>query len=164
MERNVRVVPPVPIEDFSALLRCADVYLDSIGWSGGNTTLEALACGLPVVTMPTGLMRGRHSAAILQHMGLGSHVAGSVEDFVARAVQLANAPQRNSFRDAICETRHRLYDDLTPVRALEDFLTTAITRDRPPAVRQSPAIAAAAGARFAPSPPLSAKQPAAVSC
>jgi predicted O-linked N-acetylglucosamine transferase (SPINDLY family)/MoaA/NifB/PqqE/SkfB family radical SAM enzyme len=150
MERHVRVIPPVPIEDFSALLRCADVYLDSIGWSGGNTTLEAVACDLPVVTMPTGLMRGRHSAAILEHMGLGGHVAGSVEDFVARAVQLANAPQRNSFRDAICESRHRLYDDLVPVRALEDFLATAITRDRPPAVRQSPAIATAARSAIMP--------------
>jgi len=131
IERHVRIVPPVPVEDFSALLRCADVYLDSIGWSGGNTTLEALACGLPVVTMPTDLMRGRHSAAILQHIGLGDQVADSVENFVARAVQLADAPHRDGFRGAIRESRHLLYDDLTPVRALEDFLVTAVTLGRP---------------------------------
>ncbi len=126
MERHVRIVPPVTVGDFFALLRCADVYLDSIGWSGGNTTLEALACGLPVVTMPTGLMRGRHSMAILRHLGLGDRVAGSVEAFVARAVQLADLPHRDEFRAAIRETRHRLFDDLAPVRALEDFLVSAV--------------------------------------
>jgi len=89
-EQYVRFVPPVSVEDFPALLRCADVFLDSIGWSGGNTTLEAIACGLPVVTVPTGLMRGRHSAAILQHMGLGDRVSSSVDDFVEQAVRLAD--------------------------------------------------------------------------
>ncbi|HVC58764.1 MAG TPA: Wzy polymerase domain-containing protein [Acetobacteraceae bacterium] len=130
MERHVRMVPPVSIEDFPALLRCADVYLDSIGWSGGNTTLEALACGLPVVTMPTGLMRGRHSAAILRHIGLGDRVAGNIDDFVARAVHLADAARRDSFRDVICASRHLLYGDLAPVRALEDFLAGAVARIR----------------------------------
>ena len=130
MERHVRIIPPVPSEDFPALLRCADVYLDSIGWSGGNTTLEALACALPVVTMPTGLMRGRHSAAILRHIGLGDRVAADVEDVIARAVHLADPAQRDGFRDAIRQNLHRLYNDLVPVRALEDFLTTAVTGDR----------------------------------
>jgi predicted O-linked N-acetylglucosamine transferase (SPINDLY family) len=134
MERHVRMVPPVPVQDFSALLRCADVYLDSIGWSGGNTTLEALACALPVVTMPTGLMRGRHSAAILRHIGLGDRVACDAEDFVARAVQLADSSLRDGFRDAIRESRHLLYDDLAPVRALEDFLATAVARNHTPDV------------------------------
>jgi protein O-GlcNAc transferase len=128
MERHVRIVPPVPVDDFPALLRCADVYLDTIGWSGGNTTLEALAGALPVVTMPTGLMRGRHSTAILRHIGLGDRVADGVEDFVARAVQLADAPRRDAFREAIRASRHLLYEDLTPVRALEDFLVSAVMR------------------------------------
>ncbi len=41
------------------LNRCCDLFLDSVGWSGCNSTLEALACGLPVVTWPGELMRGR---------------------------------------------------------------------------------------------------------
>jgi hypothetical protein len=35
-------------------------------------------------------------------------VAGSVEDFVARAVQIADAPRCEGFRDAIRESRHLL--------------------------------------------------------
>ena len=36
--RHLLIIPPVHHEQFPALLRIADVYLDSIGWSGGNTT------------------------------------------------------------------------------------------------------------------------------
>src|SRR5262249_52458600 len=35
---------------FAAATALCDAMLDSIEWSGGNTTLEALAQGLPVVT------------------------------------------------------------------------------------------------------------------
>ena len=129
-DRYVRFISPVPAEDFPALLRCADVFLDSIGWSGGNTTLEAIASGLPVVTLPAGLMRGRHSAAILQRMGLGNRVAGSVPDFVARAVQLADAAQRDGFRGEIVRSRERLYHDVAPVRALEEFLVDAVEKSK----------------------------------
>ncbi|HUB10748.1 MAG TPA: radical SAM protein [Acetobacteraceae bacterium] len=124
---HVRFIQPVPAEDFPALLRCADVFLDSIGWSGGNTTLEAIACSLPVVTLPTGLMRGRHSAAILRHMGMGDRIAADLRDFVSRAVQLADVGQRDAFRQGIAEQCKRLYDDLMPVRALEKFLLDATT-------------------------------------
>lgn len=120
--RHLRFVPPVAAGDFPALLRCGDVYLDSIGWSGGNTTLEALACGLPVVTMPVGPMRGRHSAAILRQMGLDDRIAPDGAAYVAQAVALAEAGARQAFRAAIRDRRHLLYEDLVPVRALERHL------------------------------------------
>ena len=125
-ERHVCFVAPVPAEDFPALLRCGDVFLDSIGWSGGNTTLEAIAAGLPVVTIPSKLMRGCHSAAILRQMGLDQRIAVDLDDFVTRAVQLADAAQRDSFREVIVQRRHLLYHDLTPVRALEQFIISRI--------------------------------------
>jgi predicted O-linked N-acetylglucosamine transferase (SPINDLY family)/MoaA/NifB/PqqE/SkfB family radical SAM enzyme len=125
--RHLAIVPPVPFERFPSFLRTGDVYLDSIGWSGGNTTLEALACDLPVVTLPTGLMRGRHTAAILQRIGLGDAVAASLDDYCARAVALAIPALRDAFRARIHEGRAALYGDLTAVRALEQFFEEAIT-------------------------------------
>jgi protein O-GlcNAc transferase len=52
----------------SAIGQC-DVILDSIGWSGNNSTFESLNHGLPVVALKGQFMRGRHSAAILERMG-----------------------------------------------------------------------------------------------
>ncbi len=66
--------------------------LDSIGWSGGNTTLEALAQDLPVVTCQGALMRGRVSAGILRMMGMPETVAETVDDYVALAVRMGRDP------------------------------------------------------------------------
>ena len=44
--------PRLNAERYFMINRLSDVYLDSIGWSGGNTTLEAVACRLPIVTFP----------------------------------------------------------------------------------------------------------------
>jgi CRISPR-associated protein Csy1 len=47
-----------------------DVMLDSLHWSGGNTAIDALSCGLPLVTCPGSQMRGRQSLAMLRRLGL----------------------------------------------------------------------------------------------
>ena len=60
---------------FAAASAQCDVMLDSIGWSGGNTTLEALAQDLPVVTFEGALMRGRVSAGMLRMMGMPETIA-----------------------------------------------------------------------------------------
>ncbi len=127
-ERHLVIVPPVPFEAFPSFLRLGDVYLDSIGWSGGNTTLEAVACDLPVVTLPTELMRGRHSAAILARMGLSDTVAGTLDDYVTRAVALSDAGRRAAMKARIAAGRPRLYGDLSAVRALETFFEQALAR------------------------------------
>jgi protein O-GlcNAc transferase len=120
--RHCVLATPVPHAAFPALLRVADVFLDSIGWSGCNSTLEAVACDLPVVTTPTGLMRGRHTAAILTCMGLAHRVALDVDGYVENAVRLADAGERARFVAELRAGRPRVFEDPTPVRALEDFL------------------------------------------
>ena len=72
---------------FAAASAQCDVMLDSVGWSGGNTTLEALAQDLPVVTCQGTLMRGRVSAGILRMMGMPEAIAGGTEDYVALAIR-----------------------------------------------------------------------------
>ena len=120
--RHCVLTAPVPHAAFPALLRAADVFLDSIGWSGCNSTLEAVACDLPVVTTPTGLMRGRHSAAILACMGLAHRVAPDIDGYVENAVRLADAGERARFVTELHGGRSSVFRDAAPVRALEDFL------------------------------------------
>ena len=76
--------------EFVAAQGLCDVFLDSVGWSGCNSTLESLANDLPIVTMPGEQMRGRHSAAILQMMGVTDTIAQTLDDYVAMAARLAN--------------------------------------------------------------------------
>ncbi len=152
MERHCRLVPQIPHEDFPAFLGLGDVALDSIGWSGGNTTLEAVAAGLPIVTTPTPLMRGRHSAAILERIGLGDAVAADLDSYVDLAVTLGgSAAARAEFRRRLGAGRPALYDDHEAVRGLERFLVDAVGLEPAPRsdddAERSPANGASARLR-----------------
>lgn len=121
--RHVVILPYLRPGQYVALNRRADVYLDSVGWSGGNTTLEAVAEGLPVVTLPGGLMRGRHSSAILIQAGVTDTIAADLDDYVGLAVRLGLDPV---WRAAV-STRVRvgcrhIHEDARPLRALENAL------------------------------------------
>ena len=66
-----------------------DIGLDPFPFSGGLTTCEALWMGVPVVTWAGDRMCGRQSASFLARVGLEDLVASSREDYVSRAVGLA---------------------------------------------------------------------------
>jgi len=100
----------------------SDVFLDTFEWSGGNSTLEAVAFGLPVVTMPGQFMRGRHSYAILQRLGVTDTIAATEADYVAIATRLGTDPDwRQTIATKMRAGHDQLYDDQTCVTALEAF-------------------------------------------
>jgi predicted O-linked N-acetylglucosamine transferase (SPINDLY family) len=116
-------LPQLNYGEFLGLARAAGVILDSVGWSGGNTTLEALSFARPLVTLPGEFMRGRHTAAILRQIGVTATVAATPDDYVALAVRLATDPAwRNEIAEQIRLQRQRAYNDPLPIRALEQFL------------------------------------------
>ncbi len=109
--------------DFLALNQRADVALDSVLWSGCNSTFAAIACGLPVVTLPGPMMRGRHSYAILRMMGLEDTIALDEDDYVEIAVRLGKDRRwRERVANKVKDRSSRIFNDEAPIRALEDFL------------------------------------------
>jgi protein O-GlcNAc transferase len=120
-------LPRLSQEQFYALNRLSDVYLDSIDWSGCNTTLEAIACNLPVVTRPGKLMRGRHSAAILNMMGLGEIIADSLDSYIMFAVKLGQDTLFKQYISSrIASNKHRVYNDMTCISAFEECLESMV--------------------------------------
>ena len=112
---------------------CCDVMLDTFHWSGGNTSLDAIAAGLPVVTMPGHLMRGRQSAAMLRMLGIEELIAKDADDYVAKAVAIANdRGMRASLSERMKAGHGLLFNRDEPIRALEDFLEKAIAKARAP--------------------------------
>jgi protein O-GlcNAc transferase len=111
---------------FAAASAQCDVMLDSIGWSGGNTTLEAMAQDLPVVTFEGDLMRGRVSAGMLRMMGMPETIAGTIGDYVSLAIRIArDLAWRESLKTRVIRDRERLYRDRSCIAALEEFLERA---------------------------------------
>lgn len=114
-------IPHLRRLDFLALLELADVSLDPPLWSGGNTTIEALALGTPVVTLPGPFMRGRHSYAFLKQVYAEGLIAASEEDYIALAADFDR--QREGMKSA--EPR-ALFNDRSPVEFLDLFLEDCV--------------------------------------
>ena len=49
------------------LIANSDIILDSLDWSGLNTSLEAISLDKPIITLPSNFMRGRHSYGVLKN-------------------------------------------------------------------------------------------------
>ena len=120
------LLPHLSQSKFIAAIGQCNIVLDSIGWSGCNTTLESLFHNLPIVTMQGSLMRGRHSAAILRRMGIAETITNNVDEFVTTAARLANhSDERNALSRKIASNKHHLYRDPECIEALEEFLARA---------------------------------------
>ena len=125
--RHLVMLPRMDGASFQAVARVSDIFLDSIGWSGCNTTLEALVAGLPAVTMAGGSLRARHTYAFLKMMGLDELLASDFDSYVELAVRLArDATWRHALRERMLERLPRLAGDMACVRALETFLERAV--------------------------------------
>ncbi len=118
------------------LNRLCDVMLDTLHWSGGNTSLDALACALPVVTLPGAFMRGRQSMAMLRLVGVPGLVASGLDDYVELAARLGgDAAERGACSARIASGLGELFDRDEPVRALERFIERAVEEGAPGAGR-----------------------------
>jgi protein O-GlcNAc transferase len=67
-----------------------DMALDPFPFAGGVTTCNTLWMGVPVVTWPGETFASRHSLSYLSAVGLTEMVAGSRDEYVQIATNLAN--------------------------------------------------------------------------
>jgi len=117
------VLPPLPHDDYLRVNLACDAMVDTLHWSGGNTSLDALACGLPIVTLPGSLMRGRQSSAMLRLAGAAELIACDADDYVRIASRLVDDPTwRASLAAAIADGRDALFDTSAPVQAFAELL------------------------------------------
>jgi protein O-GlcNAc transferase len=126
-DKFIVFLPYLDAGQYHAINCLADVFLDTMGWSANNSTFEAVACNLPVVTLPGLLMRQRHCAAILNMMKMKDTIASSIDGYIDLAVRLGRDMQfRQQISGEIAQNKHLLYEDKTCITALEDFLVKAV--------------------------------------
>jgi predicted O-linked N-acetylglucosamine transferase (SPINDLY family) len=124
---HVRFVARQRLQDFLGLISLSDVYLDCIGWSGWMTTLEALGCMLPIVTLPGQFMRGRHAYGCLKRIGISETVAQSVGDYVNAAARLGlDEAWKKTVISKQAANLHKLYNDRDCIMELERFYKTVV--------------------------------------
>lgn len=115
-------VPRVNRGEFLRLLKTADIVLDPPHFGGGNTTFQALGAGIPVVTLPSELMRGRITAGCYRKMQLTSCIASSPDQYVRGAIRLGTDHEfRAHIHQEILSRNSILFEDISAVRAFERF-------------------------------------------
>ncbi|PHK17603.1 glycosyl transferase family 1, partial [Nostoc linckia z13] len=108
--------------DYLMINLLSDVYLDTFTWSGGNTSLEAIACNLPIVTCPGEFMRGRHSDSFLKMLGVTDTIGENEAEYIEIAVKLGLDPAlRSNIAGRMRQNHDRLFDDKACVIGLEAF-------------------------------------------
>lgn len=130
-EGRLRFVPYRRDDEATNRARYAlvDVALDTLPYTGGDTTSAALAAGVPVVTLVGQRHAERMTYSILKHLGLEETIAATDDAYVALAIRLAEdqafrTSQRAAIKRAYADSR--LTDPVRYARALEQAYVRAL--------------------------------------
>jgi predicted O-linked N-acetylglucosamine transferase (SPINDLY family) len=128
---RIHFLPRTDAATFYSFLRCSDVMLDPVHFGGGNTSLEALSFGTPIVTLPSPLMRGRFTQGFYQHMGATDWIASDPNDYIQKACLLGkDSALRHDLRQTILATNHVLYENPDVIEAWETCLLSLVEKSR----------------------------------
>jgi predicted O-linked N-acetylglucosamine transferase (SPINDLY family) len=113
--------------DYLARYRHASLFLDTNPYNAHTTASDALYVGCPVLTRPGVTFTSRVAGSLNRQIGLDELIVDEDEAYVARAIELARAPERLDalaarLRDA--STRARLFD----MQAYANDFATLLTR------------------------------------
>ena len=126
--RRVRYLPALAREDFLSLLACAEVLLDPIHFGGGNSSLEAVALGVPLVTMEGRFLRSRITSAIYKQMKFTQLIARDSIDYVQLAVKIAcDRGYRSDLQQRLVASGKAIFEQNSAAKELEDFLLKFVT-------------------------------------
>jgi predicted O-linked N-acetylglucosamine transferase (SPINDLY family) len=81
--------PRVPLEDYLARFRLADLLLDTLPYNAHTTASDALWVGLPVVTCAGSSFAGRVAGSLSNAVGLPELITDNLAEYEALALNLA---------------------------------------------------------------------------
>ena len=124
---RVRWIPRQDRDGFLSLNSILDVSLDPLHFGGGNTSYEALALGVPIVTLPSEFLRGRITYAQYRMMGVDDCIVQYPGEYIQKAIKLGNgSAYRESVRQKILAANSVLYRNEDAVRGLEAFFKSVV--------------------------------------
>lgn len=124
---RLHFLPRLPRAQHLAVHLQLDLVLDTFIYNGHTTTIEALAHGCPVITMPGEQVASRVAASLLAAHGVSELVVEGEADYIAKAVQLCNTPKAlQVLRSKVLEGQStgRLFRPEIRVREIESAYRT----------------------------------------
>jgi len=126
-DASVRIVRALPYPDFLAGIAAATLVLDTPGFSGGATSLDAISVGTPIVAFAGASARARQTSAMLKLAGAPELIARDADDYARIAVELCgDEARRAGLRQRLRANSDALYENREGVRGLERFLLASV--------------------------------------
>lgn len=98
--------PRQPVEIHLARQQLADLFLDTLPYNAHTTASDALWCGLPLLTCVGDTFPSRVAGSLLTTCGLQELITYNLEEYEARAIDLATHPERlDHIRQKLQESR-----------------------------------------------------------
>lgn len=100
----------VPQKAFFGLLKTMDVILDTYPFGGGNTSLQSISLGIPIVTLKPKYFRSAGTAALYQMMNMPDLIAQDEQAYVDLAIRLGtDATYRQDYSERILKEKHHVF-------------------------------------------------------
>ena len=120
---RISTLPHALLAEYLSSIGDVDIALDTMPYSGGTTTCDALWMGVPVVALHGRRSLSRSAASILSSVGLGEWIAATPEEYVRRAVGFAgDTPRLDALRGTLRGKMRSspIMNETAFVRGLED--------------------------------------------
>ncbi len=121
----------VPLPEYLARYRLADLFLDTLPYNAHSTASDALWAGLPVLTCTGEAFASRVAASVLHAIDLPELITANQEQYEALAVDLATNPERlRQVKQKLERNRLTtpLFDSQLFAKCLEDAYTQMYER------------------------------------
>ena len=92
------------LESHYNLYKKIDIALDTFPYNGVTTTFEALAMGVPVITMKGYNFNSRCGESIIKNLGIEDLIANNEDDYILTAQKIAND------KDKLLELRKNIFN------------------------------------------------------
>jgi predicted O-linked N-acetylglucosamine transferase (SPINDLY family) len=121
----------LPMPEYLARYRVADLFLDTLPYNAGTTASDALRMGLPVLTCIGNSFASRMAASVINAVNLPELITTTQEQYESLAIELATNPEKlKIIKDKLVDNLPTapLYDTPLFTRHLESAYLTMYDR------------------------------------
>lgn len=99
LAERVSLLPRMDRQRYLGLVSLVDVALDPPHYTGANTSFDALGLAVPLITLPSPLLRGSFTSGLYRQMGVTGLIVRDPDHYVELALAIAGDP-------ALCDHWH----------------------------------------------------------
>ena len=115
--------PQYLLEDYFSVLKQADVNLETFPFGGGNTVLQSIAAGTPMITLTGNQIKERFGTGFYAQLGTSQFCVTTIDAYVALAIKVANSPKiKQEFRQFVAANKQNLFNVMDGTNELYQWM------------------------------------------